>query len=233
MIKIFLGEDTEKARKAMHAQIDAVKSSETASVRRFSDIGFSLTEANEAVYEQNLFGGKNIVVFEGILDAPEAEKFYAKSLKESPNSIFIRETAPNKDILEIFKHIGTVLDFSVPKKEKKSPIAFAIADAYASRDKKRAWVLYRKAIAEGNVPEEIHGTIFWATKLLYLTRTEERENAIAGGVSAYNYARYLGWSKKFLQDELQSDLRTLVRMYHEAHRKDVSLENSLERFLIS
>ncbi len=232
MIQVFVGDDTLNARTAMERAILDHSGRETANIKRFNDVGFSPQEANEAIFEQNLFGGENIVVFDGVLDAPEAEGFFTVSLKTSPNRLFIRETAPNKDILDIFKKLGTIQTFSLAKKEKKSPIAFALADAYCAKDKKRTWVLYRKAVSEGAQPEELHGTIFWVTKLLYLSTICNREDAIAGGVSAYNYGRYVAWSKKFLLEELDENLRILKNMYHEAHRSDKNLEYMLERFLI-
>jgi len=232
MIQVFIGDDTGKARLAMERAILSISGEGATNVRRFNDVGFEPQVANEAIFEQNLFGGQNIVVFDSIFDAPEASGFYTAELKKSPNHLFIRETAPNKDILDIFKKLGDINEFALLKKVKTTPTAFALADAYCDKDKKRSWVLYRKAIADGEQPEALHGTIFWATKLMYLTAVCDKEEAIVGGVSAYKYASYVTWSKKFLQGELEANLRLLKDMYHEAHRKDKELECSLERFLI-
>ncbi len=232
MIEIFTGEDTQAARKALRKAVDGVISKTPAvAVRRFSDVGFDTMEANEAVFAQNLFGEKNMIVFDGILDAEEAEGFYSAAISTSPNNIYIRETAPNKDILKLLTKIGTIHDFLLVKKAKNDN-NFAIADAIAARDKKTAWVEFVRAKARGEVAEGIHGTIFWATKLLYLCAHCDKEEAIKAGVSQYNYQRYLTNSKKYLGHELDDRLRELKNMYHEAHRGNGDFDCLLEQYLL-
>ncbi|KKU79406.1 MAG: hypothetical protein UY04_C0010G0023 [Parcubacteria group bacterium GW2011_GWA2_47_7] len=231
MIEIFIGEDTQTARKAIRKAIGRVLGHESAGAQRFTDVGFDTQAANEAIFAQNLFGEKNTVVFDGILDAPETEGFYSESMLPSPNNIFIRETKPNKDILVIFKKIGAVHDFPLIKKTKNET-NFAIADAIAAREKKIAWVEFTKAKARGAAAEEIHGTIFWAIKLLYLCANCNKEEAIKAGVSPYNYSRYLTNSKKFLDTELEDRLRELKDMYHKAHRGEGDFDAMLEQYVL-
>jgi|GEM_PF-2815372 len=232
MIEIFIGEDTQSARKALRKAVEADgKTAGMPSTQRFSDIGFDPLIANEAIFAQNLFGQQNIIVFDGILDIKEGEDFYSEKFRQSPNRILIRETAPNKDILQIFKQIGEIHEFPLVKKVKHET-NFAIADAVANRDKKTAWVELVRATARGSVPEEIHGTIFWATKLLYLCANNEKEEAIKAGVSAYNYQRYLNYSKKFLGTELEEKLRELKDMYHKAHRGEGDFDALLEQYVL-
>jgi hypothetical protein len=233
MIQIFVGDDTIKAKQALENAISKVSNSEEVNLRRFNDIAFSLIEANEAVFEQNLFGGKNIIVFEGILDIPEGVDFYASNLVETTNSVYIRETAPNKEILDKFKKIGSVHLFDKVAKTQQKPLSFAVADAYAQRDKKKAWVLYRNAVSLGAVGEELHGTLFWVAKLLLCAGTLSREEAIASGVNAGNYYRYLEWSKKYSKEELYKKLRDLKNMYHEAHNGFGELANLLEIHILN
>ena len=231
MIEIFIGEDTQAARKAMRKSVEsALASSGASQAQRFSDIGFDVESAREAIFAQNLFGEKNTIVFDGILDAKEAENFYFSDISTSPNNIFIRETAPNKDIMSILEKVGTIREFSVIK--KKVADNFALADAVAARDKKAAWVLYVKAKERGSAAEELHGLIFWATKLLYLSARFPKEEAIKAGVSSYNYQRYLVNSKKFLGSELEDRLRILRDMYHDAHRGEGDFDAMLEQFIL-
>lgn len=233
MIDIFIGEDTQSARKALRKAVDAaILRDPSVGVSRFSDVSFDPMAAREAVFAQNLFGEKNAVIFDGILDSKEADLFYTEEVSTTPNHLFIRETAPNKDILKLFQKIGTVHDFPLIKKAKVEN-NFAIADAIAARDKKTAWVEFVRAKSRGAVAEEIHGTIFWATKLLYLCANCDKDEAVRAGVSQYNYQRYLNYSKKYLGHELEDRLRELKDMYHKAHHGEGDLDTLLEQYFLN
>ena len=108
-----------------------------------------------------------------------------------------------------------------------------IADAIAARDKKTAWVEFVRAKSRGAAAEEIHGTIFWATKLLYLCAHCDKDEAIKAGVSPYNYQRYLTNSKKYLGHELEDRLRELKDMYHKAHHGEGDLDTLLEQYFLN
>lgn len=233
MIEIFIGEDTQSARKALRKAVDAAMLRDpSVGVSRFSDVSFDPMAAREALFAQNLFGEKNMIVFDGILGSKEGEGFYSEEMSTIPNHLFIRETAPSKDILKLFQKIGTVHDFPLIKKVKAEN-NFLIADAIAARDKKTAWVEFVRAKSRGAVAEEIHGTIFWATKLLYLCANCDKEEAIKAGVSQYNYQRYLDYSKKYLGHELEDRLRELKDMYHKAHRGEGDLDTLLEQYFLN
>lgn len=231
MIDIFIGEDTQSARKALRKELKNL-TDETGfmGIQRFSDVSFEPLIANEALFAQNLFGGQSIIVFDGVLDSSEYKDFYTDEIKNSPNQVFIRETAPNKDILDILKKIGTLHEF--PLKKAKPINNFVIADAVAARNKKVAWVELIRAKERGAAAEEIHGLIFWATKLLYLCQQCDKEEAIKAGVSSYNYQSYFGHSKKFLEPELASRLRELTEMYHRAHRGEGDFDAMLEQYIL-
>jgi DNA polymerase III delta subunit len=231
MIEIFIGDDTQKARKAMREAVGfALRDSGATSAERFTDVSFDPSAAREAIFAQSLFGEKNTLIFDGTLDAKEAEEFYFADISTSPNNIFIRETAPNKDVLEILHKIGTVKEF---KKFKKIPETnFPLVDAVSARDKKTAWALYVRAKERGSVAEELHGLLFWGTKLLYICANETKEEAIKAGVTANNYQRYLANSKKYLGNDLADRLRILRDMYHKAHRGEGDFDAMLEQYIL-
>ncbi len=232
MITIFIGEDTQSARKALRKTLDEAKKEGESNILRFSDVSFNASALNEAIFAQNLFGDKNIIVIDGILDDKEGVEYYSMALKDASNHVFIRETAPNKDILAVLKKIGGIVN-EFPLIKKKPENSFALADALTARDKKVAWIEYLRAVERGAVAEELHGTIWWATKLLYLCATLEKEEAIAAGVSIYSYQKYLTNSKKFLTNEIEDRLRMLKNMYHEAHRGEVDFDAALEQYILS
>lgn len=211
---------------------DTVKQNPDALVTRFDDISFDPTLAGEALVSQNLFGGGNIVVFDGILDISEGENFYRTMLPGTQNTVFIREGEVGKEFLSEFKKMAEIMEFTPVKKFKKPENSFAIADAIGARDKKATWVEFEKVRRRGGAMEEVHGTIFWAFKSLYITATASKEDALLSGMKDYTYRTYLNFSKKYLVPELKTKLGELKEMYHLAHRGECDLEAELELFLL-
>lgn len=233
MIRAYIGEDTQKAREVMRSAIEQEqKESSDVLVSRFNDVGFDIALATEALTAQNLFGGGNIVVFEAILDHPDGEAFYRTMLPQTQNTVFLRETVVNKDFLAFLKDIAEVMEFTLVKKFKKPENSFAIADAIGARDKKAAWVEFEKVRRQGAAMEEVHGTIFWAVKSMYIAATVTKEEAIATGMKEFTYRTYLNFAKKYLVPELKEKLGELKEMYHRAHRGEGDLDTALELFLL-
>ncbi len=233
MIQVFTGEDTQKARKTARAAFGALcEENPGASIARFDDVSFDIALATDAFTSENLFGGGNILYFDGILDHPEGESFYRTTLKETEHLAIIRETALPKDLLAFFERIAEIKEFSLVKKVEKRENSFAIADAVGARDKKRAWVEFEKVRRRGAAMEEVHGTIFWAFKSMYIALTLSKEEALASGMKPFTYQNYYSFAKKYLTPELEERLGELKEMYHKAHRGEGDLDVALEQFLL-
>jgi len=233
MIRAYIGADTQKAREAMRAAVEhELAQNGDVLVSRFNDVAFDAALAGEALSAQNLFGGGNIVVFEALLDHPDGEVFYRTMLTQTQNSVFLRETTGSKDFLAFLKSIAEVSEFAPVKKFKKPENSFAITDAIGARDKKAAWVEFEKVRRQGAAMEEVHGTIFWAVKSMYIAATATKEEAIATGMKEFTYRTYLNFAKKYLVSELKEKLGELKEMYHRAHRGEGELDVALESFLL-
>lgn len=234
-IRVFLGDDTKRAREALRRALDEEKKENPdAIVTRFDDLSFDRMLLHEALANVSLFGGKNIVVIDGVLDHEAGEEFYAMlpdALKDITNLVLIRETSPAKELCKLFADIGEVREFTLKKATEKTN-DFAIANAVAAKDKRSAWVLFAKLKRSGAAMEEVHGRIFWAVKTLYLCKTETRDEATRSGVKEFTYHNYEPWAKRFLLPELKYKLAELKEMYHAAHEGDGDLALSLERFLL-
>lgn len=136
----------------------------------------------------------------------------SKELVDSPNSIFVIERELTKDIVKAFEKSGAhIFLCDEPKEAKKKMFnVFSITDAFAARDKKGAWLLYREAVEGGESPEAVVGILFWMIKSLLSKK------------------RFFKWK----QEELEHASRELVRIVHEAHNGLFDLEEELERFLL-
>ena len=64
---------------------------------------------------------------------------------------------------------------------------FALTDSVGSRNKREAWMLYRKALAAGMVPEEIFYKLVWQVKtMLMAEKTKSPEEA---DMKAFPYSK--------------------------------------------
>lgn len=216
MIYFFHGTDIDKARGKAHDLIDSlIKKKPDASFVKIDAENFSAQLIDQYVGGQGLFVSKNIVFLDRLCEKKDMKEEFLEKLKdiaESENIFIMLEGKLDKATSGKIekKAEKTVLSDLAEKPAKKEFEAFALADAFGKRDKKSAWILYRKAIDTGEAPEALHGMIFWKAKTMML----------AGG----GY----GWS----MPELSKILDDLVTVYHDSRRGAHELETGLEAFLL-
>ncbi len=233
MIQLFIGEDTQKARNEARESFEESKvENPDALITRFNDVNFDNDLARDAFISENLFGGANLLYFDGILDHPEGESFYRTVIKATDHVVVIRENELPKDLLLFFQRISAIKEYPIVKQTKKPENSFVIADAVGARDKKRAWVEFEKLRRHGFAMEEVHGTIFWAFKSMHLALILPKPEALAAGMKDFTYRNYYTYAKKYLKKELEDKLRELKDIYHTGHRGEGELEIHLEQFIL-
>src|SRR3989339_409942 len=237
MIKFYIGEDTHSARKSLREEVENIRKESPYSLYlRFDETSFDADGVRDAFSGGGMFNPWNILIFEDISEHEDAELFYGGILPEfidTEHHVYIQEKKLSKKILEKFNDKAIILEFSTPKKKEILPNNFAIADAIGIKDKKNIWVEFEKARRGGRAMEELHGTIFWAFKSLYMCSTMEKEDALASGMKDYTFRTYKNYSKNYLAHELEGKLTQLKEIYHESRRAGgVDLEIALERFLL-
>lgn len=210
MMFLFLGTDREKARQKMNAAVE--KAAKKTEIVRITD-AHTANDLKAALQGGGMFGGKRVLVFEGVCVNPELYEVFLEALERlsrSEDEVFIYEEKPLADLrrkLERFSE--TVEKFDAPKKERDASI-FAIANALRAADKKALWVSYMREIAKDSAPEALHGVLFWAAKDMFLKSSEATAKKRAGAFVA-----------------------SLAELPHEARRRGEPLEYALERFLLS
>ena len=152
-------------------------------------------------------------------------------LKASENIFIVIENTLDKATLTKFeKNAEKVQEFSA---EKKAPVKFnmfSLTDALGSRNSKRLWTLYQKAVRADAVDEELHGIVFWQVKSMLLASASS--DAKSAGLNPLVYSKSKSYAKNFTPAELQNLSSQLVRMYHRAHRGEVDFGNELEKFFL-
>jgi hypothetical protein len=138
---------------------------------------------------------------------------------------------------------GTVVDVSFAEDEEitdavKSAGAgrgdfsaiFAFTDAIGDRKKKDAWVLYRKALASGQVAEQLFYKAVWVVKtMLIAQRTESYKET---DMKEYPYKKAKGFLRNWKQGEIEKLSEDLVVGYHKVRRGEGDMETMLEKLIL-
>lgn len=133
---------------------------------------------------------------------------------------------------------GEKVDFTPDQEEEEKKIVskenefnlFTLTDAIGERDKRKAWTIYRKAIASGLVPDEIFHRVYWGVRALLLaSRCKSAEEA---GLNPFVYKK----SKSFLNNwkpiELEKLSEDFVLGFHRARRGEVDMGHMIEKILL-
>lgn len=107
---------------------------------------------------------------------------------------------------------------------------FALTDAIGARKKRDAWVLYRKALLSGMVPEEVFYKIVWQVRTM-LTAAKTK-SAMEAGMKPFPYNKAKSFLKNFSNSELRNLSANLVLGYHKARRGEGEIETLVERTLL-
>lgn len=210
MLHLYIGTDREKVRNALG---DALAKCKHANTIRITDV-HTLDDLAMALAGGGLFDEAHTVILEGTLANEEMRKVVITALPTihtATDSVHIIEEkidATTKKLLE--KYAETTTIFDLPKKAQRASNIFALADALKRGDRKRLWIDYQHALAEGTAAEAIHGVFFWGAKDMLLKARDEKTRARASGFVA-----------------------ELAQLPHEARRSGEDVNYALERFVLS
>jgi DNA polymerase III delta subunit len=230
MLTVFLQSDT--ARTEIQKRIDALRKNGADTVT-ISDANFSPEFVASFFGASDLFGKEHVIFLDRIFANPDARQFFWDNLSQFAGTlnhfILLEDKILADDIRTIEKEGGEVVKavkaFGKPRPEFN---IFALADALGERDKKKLWVLYVKAIRNGNSAEEISGTLFWQVKALLAI-------ALGGGKSLNPFVKSKGerFVKNYSEEDLQKISFELVENYHKARRGGLPLAERLEQVILS
>lgn len=160
----------------------------------------------------SLLGDTRVFVLAGALSGELADEFFdlVPGLVQSPHTfIFTEESLLKKQIDRLAKY-KVVAEVSPKKAPAQEPFSvFALANVFATRDRKKLWLLFAEAGRKGVAPEAVAGMLHWKVRDLL---------AKDGG--------------KYKKEELMQLSRELVTLYHDAHRGLGPLDLLLERFIL-
>lgn len=108
---------------------------------------------------------------------------------------------------------------------------FTFTDAVGAKQKKQAWILFRKALSVGVSAEEIFYKLVWQIKsMLIASKIKSAEEA---DMKTFPYNKAKGFLKNFKPDELEALSEKLVVGYHSVRRGEGEMETFVEKTLLS
>ncbi len=228
MLYILTGPDTMKAKSRAAA---LAKGHE---VVRFGEGAESFANVLGHLGARGLFSKKIAL----LLDTPSESEDgvaliseHAKDFAEADMLVIVVESDISSDVLKNLRMIATIEEFELEGKEEMPvPSVFALTDAFASGNRKDAWVLYRKIIASGSAPEEVHGALSWQARAMVLAA--KTKSASEAGLKPFVYSKSKRAAETLGPERAEGLSRELVRLLHESRMGGGNLEGLLEAFLL-
>jgi len=255
MLYIILGTNTTISRaKFMTLHDTLIQKRPDASVSVFDADTFDIATLATLARSAGLFGGKSLVILDGVFsdeDTREARGAMLPDMATSENIFLVYETKVDAKTKKMFEKHAECVDIYDTEKStyrhaapaqhtaQMSPLGtmcagfsvFDISDAFAARDKKRAWALLCRARMCDIAAEEIHGMLFWQVKALYVSKL--CKSAEEAGIKQFVFNKSKRAAEHFSIQELQDFSRGLVRVYHESHRGGVPLYDAMETIALT
>lgn len=203
---------------------------------RFDNDGFEPARFEELLSAQGLFAKKALVVSRDLLAEAGSREFVLERLAEAVASenlfVFWERKLDAKTVRLVTRAGGKAEEFKVKTKvEEKQPLnLFLLTDALGERNRRKLWLLYQAALAQGFATEDIFWKFVWQVKTLLLLKQDAR------------LAHYKPWfvgklkrqSANYELIDLQNLSARLVTLWHETKTevgRDLGL--SLERLILS
>lgn len=236
MLYVFYGTDTHKVADQANRLVALLRAKRPdAQVFSFENDTFAIGDLDALVAAQGLFVEKHVVVLKNTFDVGEVRDLVIARLEGfagSPNIFVLTEgklLVDHKRALE--KHATKIEEHNKTDGKKQDFNVFALADALGMRDRRALWMGYVGARRAGLVPEAIQGTLHWAIKGMLAARDASSPDSV--GQTLAMFGKNKRAAQNFTREELVHLSRSLIAVYHEAHRGKGDLDTALERWCLT
>ena len=236
MIYFFFGADWKKARDKAKWTIDeeVKRGKELVVLDCSGDVFMTLKEFSSA---RGLFNEELVVFVDKLIDEDaisEKDLLTAVSLfKETKNSIVVLEGENlERDFIDNMQKMADIFEeFDKQKLQESSFNTFALSDALFERNRKKLWILYRRAIQEGISAENVQGVLFWAVEMMSIASV--CDSHLEAGVSAYPFRKAKEAVSKYGHQNSFNMPFILTKILHETRKKGEDLEINIEKFILN
>lgn len=235
MLYVFHGTDTATVvDRARACVVGLTKEHIDAQVFSFDEPIAVSTQLDALIDARDLFARVHITVLKDPLGNAESEGVLLDRiprLQTSENLFVIIAGKLTMGQRRTFEAHAVQVEEHARQEAKRSEYnVFTLADALTARDKRGLWAGYRGAIRAGLAPESICGTLHWAVRAM-LAASRERTPEEAG-LKPYPFEKARRGAARFSRGELYALSRSLISLYHDAHRGHHELDLALERWVI-
>ncbi len=218
MLYVFHGTDGGRVVDRMNATLLGLRTKRPdAQVYTFEGDGFDISKVDELIDARGLFVERHVVVLKGVCETAEGRDRMFPRLERfalSENVFVISEGGlhqAHKKTISAYAH--KVEEHERPEKKKRVFDEFGMVTALKERNKRALWEGYIRARMAHETPEASCGMLHWAVRDMLL-----------------HSARYV---KQYSHEELCALSRSLIEVYHEAHRGRYDLDIALERWILT
>lgn len=228
MLQLFYGTDTISARTKALAVANATEET----IERFESENFVVGSIRDAVEGVSLFGDTTTYIIDTPSTNPDMWLELVQTIEALASSAQMFIMVDNNLTAVQLKPLKTYLDkVELFTKDKVSSFnAFALADAFATRDKKTLWILLTEAIRNGLKAEEIIGVLWWQIKSMRLAMVTT--SASEAGMKDFPYNKAKRALRNFKPGELESISHQLLVVYHEGHGGEKDIWVGLEEWIL-
>lgn len=165
----------------------------------------------EQIFQESLFQAPPLSLLYNLEEVSEVYDFFLKQgpriATSSAECIVILPSllAADKKKWEKFATITAVKD---TEKKVDTYNSFALTNAFATGDRKKAWVTFQETIFHDDEMEKIHGLVWWKLKDMYMKKGP------------------------FSQEQLRAMAKRLVTIYFEARTGGLEIKEGLEKFFL-
>lgn len=221
------------------SDIDAIKKRAAAIAKghellRFGEGALPFSEAPSYLGASGLFAPKVALLLDrpfGDADGKALIEEHANAFADADMPVMVIETALSAAEKKAFGKKAEFEEFEEKRKtETPPPSVFALTDAFASGNRKNAWILYRKLIESGAAPEEVHGALSWQARAMVLA--SKTKSATEAGLKPFVYTKAKRAVSKMSPEQTEHISRELVDILHASRMGQGSLESLLEAFLL-
>lgn len=234
MIYFFYGADAGQAREKARALLEKIKkNAPETEVFQIRAENFDALNFGNLINGRGLFNSANIINCGDIFENEEAKEFFISRLgeiAESQNIFILTEGKVDAETARAVKAEAQETVKCDTEKEKEKP-DYSFSDAFAAVDKKKLWILFREKIAEGEAPEQIHGSLFWQLKNMLLAL--ESNSSSEAGLHPFVFMKNKRAAERIGQKHLRELSSRLVSIYHDSHRGIHDFETALEKFVLT
>ena len=241
MIYLIYGNDEIKSRAKYNALADSLLAKNPeASLFKLTSENFTVGALEELTKGQGLFYQKFIVGCDNLFSGAKENEALANEvgswldqIAQSDNVFIFLENNPNEIWLADLKKVSQkAQEFS--KREAvvgKGFNIFSIIDAFASRNKNRAWALYEEALMSGFSAVEVLWKLIWQVNNLLLVKNTKDNSRLK--IKPFVLTKTKAAAKTFSSKELKNLSASFLDLYHTTFLGTDEFEFGLEKILLS